>query len=52
MIDKTNEDYDNFFTFMRNTFEEVFIPIHKRKNIDEVNDNNVKDILHDDLVYK
>lgn len=35
MIDKTNDDYDFFFNFMRNTFEEVFIPINKRKKFDD-----------------
>jgi hypothetical protein len=34
MIDKTNDDYDNFFHFMHGTFEEIFLPIHKRRPFD------------------
>jgi hypothetical protein len=39
MIDKSNDDYDNFFNFMRSTFEEVFYPIHKRKKMDDPNES-------------
>jgi hypothetical protein len=52
MIDKTNDDYDHFFSFMRNTFEEVFYPIHKRKKMDDVNENIEREVIHDDIVYK
>lgn len=36
MIDKTNKEYDYYENFMRNTFEEVFIPIHRRRKMDEL----------------
>lgn len=53
MIDKTNEDFDNFFRFMRNTFEEVFLPIHKRRNPNDADPQpNSYQMQHDDLVYK
>lgn len=52
MIDKTNDDYNNFFNFMRNTFEEVFYPIHKRKKMEDTTDNIEREIVHEDLVYK
>lgn len=46
MIDKTNDDYDSFFNFMRSTFEEVFLPIHKRRKIDDPSDPNARELLH------
>jgi hypothetical protein len=52
MIDKTNDDYDNFFSFMRTTFEEVFLPVHKRRPLDASPDTPTRDLIHDDLIYK
>lgn len=35
MIDKSNEQFEGFRTTMREIFEEVYVPIHKRgKNIE------------------
>ncbi len=53
MIDKTNDDYEHFFRFMRNTFEEIYLPIHKRKHpSDSDAQPNSYQMQHDDLIYK
>jgi hypothetical protein len=33
MIEKSNEEYEGFFGYMSETFEEVFLPINKRKKL-------------------
>ena len=35
MIEKSNEEYDGFFSYMRGAFEEVFVPMNKRRKIEE-----------------
>ena len=35
MIEKSQGEYDGFFEFMKETFEEIFIPVEKRRKIDE-----------------
>lgn len=33
MIETSNEEFDEFFSFMRETFEEIYKPIHKRRKL-------------------
>ncbi len=33
MIETSNEEFDGFFSFMRETFEEIYKPIHKRRKL-------------------
>lgn len=46
MIRKTNEEYEQFHNFMKDLFDRVYLPIHKR------NEHMPKDLSQDDIAYK
>lgn len=54
MIDRTNEEYDQFLKFMKETFEEIYLPINRRKKLGIVSQHNIdmNDLSHDDVMYK
>lgn len=54
MIDRTNEEYDGFLIFMKETFQEIFLPINRRKKFGMVSNRNIdlRQLSHEDVMYK
>jgi hypothetical protein len=37
---------------MKNTFEEIYLPIHKRRGYGANSSTDIMEMVHDDLVYR
>lgn len=54
MIDRTNEEFDEFLKFMKDTFEEIFLPINRRRKFGIVSQQtiDIHDLSRDDVMYR